>query len=159
MEATMFEVPVDKQEAKLEYERIGISVLVLLMIAAAAFYFIANRSARQQSAPVAAAPAAPADPIHDLKIVRVTMNKDPMGTTAVWLVTLQNNSASYTYTNIRYETNYIGTNDKPILVNQGSIPDSFTPGDQHNSQIRDALYPAGTAWYKFKIVDAKAAAH
>ncbi len=135
----MFEVPVDKQESKLEYERIGISVLVLLLIAGAAFYFLLKQSARQQSAPVAAAPAAPADPIHDLKIVRVTMSKDPTGTTAVWLVTLQNKSAAYTYSNIHYA-------------------DSFTPGDEHNSQIRDTLYPNGTAWYKFKIVDAKASA-
>jgi hypothetical protein len=153
----MFEVPVDKQETKLEYERIGISILVLLVIAGAAFYYFQKQSAKQ-AAPVAAVPTAPADPVHDLKIVRVTMNKDPMGTTAIWLVTLQNKSATYTYSNIRYETNYIGAEDKPILVNQGSIPDSFGPGDEHNSQIRDTLYPNGTAWYKFKIVDAKASA-
>lgn len=150
----MFEVPVDKQEAKLGYERIGISVLVLLVIAGAVFYFMPKQS-QKQSAPVAAAPTAPADPVHDLKIVRVTMNKDPMGTTAVWLVTLQNRSAAYTYSNIKYETSYIGPNDKPIAVNQGSMPDTFGPGDEHNSQIRDILYPNGTAWYKFKIVDAK----
>ena len=154
----MFEVPVDKQESKLGYERIGISVLVLVVIAAATFYFLTKQSAKQQPAPVAAAPTAPADPVHDLKIVRVTMNKDPMGTTAVWLVTLQNKSAGYTYTNIRYETSYIGADDKPIVVNKGSIADSFGPGDTHNSQIRDTLYPNGTAWYKFKIVDAKASA-
>src|SRR4029077_14184961 len=118
----MFEVPVDKQEAKLGYERIGVSVLVLLVIAGAAFYFMSKQSPKQP-APVAAAPTAPADPVHDLKIVRVTMNKDPMGTTAVWLVTLQNKSAAYTYTNIKYETSYIGPNDKPLVVNQGSIPD------------------------------------
>jgi hypothetical protein len=154
----MFEVPVDKQEAKSKSERLGISILVLLIITGAVFYFLTKQSAKQQPVPAAAAPAAPADPIHDLRIVRVTMSKDPMGTTAVWLVTLQNKSASYTYSNIRYETNYIGANDKPLLVNQGSIADSFTPGDEHNSQIRDTLYPNGTAWYKFKIVDAKASA-
>jgi len=153
----MFEVPVDKQESKLKYERIGISILVLLVIAGTVFYFLPKQSAKQPAA-VAAAPTAPADPVHDLKIVRVTMNKDPMGTTAVWLVTLQNKSAAYTYSNIRYETNYIGPDDKSILVNQGSIADSFGPGDTHNSQIRDTLYPNGTAWYKFKIVDAKASA-
>jgi hypothetical protein len=150
----MFEVPVDKQESKLKYERIGTSILVLLVIAGAAFYFMPKQSAKQ-SAPVAAAPTAAADPVHDLKIVRVTMNKDPMGATAVWLVTLQNKSAAYTYSNIKYETSYIGPNDKPILVNQGSLADTFGPGDEHNSQIRDTLYPNGTAWYKFKIVDAK----
>src|SRR5882762_8579454 len=150
----MFEVPVDKQEAKLGYERIGISILVLLVIAGAVFYFLTKHSPKQ-SAPVAVAPTTPADPVHDLKIVRVTMNKDPLGTTAVWLVTLQNKSSAYTYSNVRYETNYIGPDDKSILVNQGSIPESFSPGDEHNSQIRDALYPNGTAWYKIKIVDAK----
>jgi hypothetical protein len=150
----MFEVPVDKQEAKSKYERIGISIVVLLVIAGVIFYLSSKQRAKQP-APVAAAPSAPADPIHDLKIVRVTMNKDPMGTTAVWLVTLQNKSAAYTYSNIRYETNYVGADDKSILVNQGSIPDSFGPGDEHNSQIRDTLYPNGTAWYRFKIVDAK----
>jgi hypothetical protein len=150
----MFEVPVDKQEAKLGYERIGISVLVLLVIAGAGFYFMSKQSPKQ-AAPVAAAPTAPADPVHDLKIVRVTMNKDPLGTTAVWLVTVQNKSAAYTYSNIKYETSYIGANDKPLVVNQGSMPDTFAPGDEHNSQIRDTLYPNGTAWYKFKITDAK----
>jgi len=151
----MFEVPVDKQEAKSKYERIGISIAVLLVIAGAVFYFTSKQGAKPQPTPVAAAPTAPADPVHDLKIVRVTMNKDPMGTTAVWLVTLQNKSTAYTYTNIKYETSYIGPNDKPLVVNQGSMPDTFGPGDEHNSQIRDTLYPNGTAWYKFKIVDAK----
>jgi len=150
----MFEVPVDKQEVKSNYERIGVSIVVLLVIAGAVFYFLPKQSPKQ-SAPVAAAPSAPADPVHDLKIVRVTMNKDPMGTTAVWLVTLQNKSAAYTYSDIHYETNYIGADDKSILLNKGSIPDSFGPGDEHSSQIRDTLYPNGTAWYKFKIVDAK----
>jgi hypothetical protein len=151
----MFEVPVDKQEAKSKYKRLGISIVVLLLISAGIFDLFTKQSAKQQPAPVAAAPTAPADPIHDLKIVRVTMNKDPMGTTAVWLVTLQNKSAAYTYSNIHYETSYIAPNDKPLVVNQGSIPDTFGPGEEHNSQIRDTLYPNGTAWYKFKIVDAK----
>jgi len=153
----MFEVPVDKQEAKSKYERIGISILVILVIAGAVFYFLPKQSAKT-SAPVAAVPTAPADPVHDLKILRVTMNKDPLGTTAVWLVSVQNKSAAYTYSNIHYETSYIGADDKPILVNNGSLPDSFGPGEEHSSQIRDALYPNGTAWYKFKIVDAKASA-
>src|ERR1700751_2851490 len=115
----MFEVPVDKQESKLKYERIGISILVLLVIAGAAFYLIPKQGEKQPAA-AAAVPTGPADPVHDLKIIRVTMNKDPLGTTAVWLVTLQNKSSAYTYSNIHYETSYIGANDKPILVSQGS---------------------------------------
>jgi hypothetical protein len=113
-----------------------------------------KQSAKPPTA-AAVAPTAPADPVHDLKIIRATMNKDPMGATAVWLVTLQNKSSAYTYSNIRYETNYIGGDDKALLVNQGTIKDAFGPGEEHNSEIRDTLYPNGTAWYKFKIVDAK----
>ncbi len=150
----MFEVPVDKQETKIEHERIGISIVVLLLIAGIGYYFIQKHSARQPVASAAVA-TAPADAVHDLKIIRATMNKDPMGTTAVWLVTLQNQSPAYTYTNIKYETSYIGPDNNAILVNQGSVPIAFGPGEQNSTEIRDALYPNGTAWYRFKIVEAK----
>jgi hypothetical protein len=151
----MFEVPVDKQESKMTHERIGISIVVLLVIAAIVYFLIPKRSAKPPAS-ATAVPTSPADPVHDLKIVRATMNKDPMGTTAVWLVTLQNKSAAYTYTNVRYESNYIGADDKSLVVNQGTIPETFGPGEERNSEIRDTLYPNGTAWYKFKILDAKA---
>ncbi len=152
----MFEVPVDKQESKLQYERIGISIVVLLVIAGGAYYFMSKKTAQQPAAtaPVAA-PSGPADPVHDLKIVRATMNKDRMGTTAVWLVTIQNKSNAYTYSSIRYETSYIGADNKPILINQGTVPGTYAPGEEQNSEIRDTLYPNGTSWYRFKILDAK----
>ena len=151
----MFEVPVDKQESKLQYERIGISILVLVVIAGAAYYFVSKRTPQQPASAPAAVAAGPADPIHDLRIVRATMNKDPMGTTAVWLVDIQNKSASYTYSGIRYETSYIGADNKPLVVNQGTVPGTFGPGEEQNSEIRDTLYPTGTSWYRFKILDAK----
>jgi len=151
----MFEVPVDKQESKMTYERIGISVAVLLVIAGAIYFFTSKQSPKPAEPAVAAAPTAPADPVHDLKIVRATMNKDPMGTTAVWLVTLQNKSNAYTYSNIKYEASYIGADDRAISVNQGTIAEAFGPGDEHSKEVRDTLYPNGTAWYKFKILDAK----
>jgi len=152
----MFEVPVDKQENKLQYERIGISIVVLLVIAGGVYYFMSKRASQQPAAAApAAAPAGPADPVHDLKIVRATMNKDPLGATAVWLVTIENKSASYTYTGIRYETSYIGADNKAIVVNQGTVPGTYAPGEQQNSEIRDTLYPNGTSWYRFKILDAK----
>lgn len=153
----MFEVPVDKQENKLQYERIGISIVVLLVIAGATYYFMSKRASQQPAAAasVAAVPSGPADPIHDLRIVRATMNKDPLGTTAVWLVTIENKSAAYTYSGIRYETSYIGADNKPIVVNQGTVPGTYAPGEQQNSEIRDTLYPNGTSWYRFKILEAK----
>ena len=155
----MFEVPVDKQENKLQYERIGVSIAVLLVIAGAAYYFMAKRAPQPAASSAAVAPTGPADPVHDLRIVRATMNKDPLGTTAVWLVTIENKSASYTYTGIRYETSYIGADNKPIVVNQGNVPGSYAPGEQQNSEIRDTLYPNGTSWYRFKILEAKSAVH
>ena len=153
----MFEVPVDKQENKLQYERIGISILVLLVIVGGVYYFISKRASQQPAAAAsaAAAPSGPADPIHDLKIIRATMNKDPLGATAVWLVTIENKSVSYTYSGIRYETSYIGPDNKAIVVNQGTVPGSYAPGEQQNSEIRDTQYPNGTSWYRFKILDAK----
>ena len=33
---------------------------------------------------------------------------------------------------------------------------SIEPGGQRNPEINDALYPAGTAWYKIRITGAKA---
>ena len=41
-----------------------------------------------------------------------------------------------------------------LLVNKGTIPFNLAPGEEQNSQIRDVLYPAGTAWYKFRIIGA-----
>ena len=77
--------------------------------------------------------------------------------TAVWLVDIQNKSTAYTYSNIRYETSYIGADNKPLVVNQGTVPGTFGPGEEQNSEIRDTLYPTGTSWYRFKILDAKSA--
>lgn len=152
----MFESPVDKQESKMQYERIGLAVLVLLIIAGAVYYFLPKPAAKQ-SAAAPAVPTSPADPAKDLKIVRAVMNKDPMGTTAVWSVTVENKSSAYTYSNIHYETTYVGPGDQALLVNKGIIPGELGPGEQNTSEIRDTLYPNGTAWYKIRILDAKSA--
>jgi len=152
----MFEVPVDKQETKVEHERIGISILVLLLIAGAAYYFIAKHSgSAKPTAAHVVVPTSPADPVKDLKIIHASMNKDSMGATAVWLVTLRNQSNAYTYSEIKYETNYFSADNRQLLVNQGTIKQTFSPGDELNSEIRDAQYPDGTAWFKFKIISAK----
>ena len=104
----------------------------------------------------AAQPTGPADPIRDLKVQRATMGKDRTGTTAVWMVNIENKSASYTYSNIEYETTYVGANNTAILINKGTINASIEPGGQRNSEIADAMYPAATAWYKIRITGAKA---
>ena len=141
--------------------------LILLIVAAlvlggAMLYVMSKSNAR---VPLSAAvnatnpakppvPAGKADPLHDLKVSGATMDKDRTGTTAVWLVTLENKSPSYTYRKIQYETSYMGADNNPILVNQGTFTVSLAPGEQKKSEFRDALYPAGTAWFKIRVTGA-----
>lgn len=118
-------------------------------------YFLAPRSATNKQASAAAAQVkGDADPVRDLKIQRATMSKDRNGTMAVWAVTLENKSAGYGYSNIKYETTYIGADDKVLMVNQGTIAGTIGPGEQKSVQANDPLYPAGTARYRMKITGA-----
>ena len=122
----MFEVPVDTQETKSEHARIGIAILVLLLIAGVSYYFIAKHgsSAKPTLTPIIH-PTGPADPVKDLKIIHASMNKDSMGVTAVWLVTLRNLSNAYTYSEIKYETSYFSADNRQLLVNQGTIKETL----------------------------------
>jgi hypothetical protein len=135
---------------------VGFAV-VIVAIAVGGYLFISKAKAGKLT-PVAAAaptqPTGPADPVRDLKVLRATMDRDRTGTTAVWLVNIENRSNSYTYSNIQYETTYVGANNNAILINKGTIPVSIEPGGQKNSEINDALYPAGTAWYKIRVTGA-----
>ena len=120
-------------------------------------YMFVSKAKSTKPVPVAAAqPTGLADAVRDLKVQRATMGKDRTGTTAIWMVNIENKSASYTYSNIEYETTYVGANNTAILINKGTIKASIEPGGQKNSEIADAMYPAGTAWYKIRITGAKA---
>jgi hypothetical protein len=135
---------------------------IFVVIAAAAIggvLYTSSKGSSKGAAPVTAAAAAPAaagkaDPVHDLKILNARMEKDRSGTTAVWLVDIDNKSKTYSYSSIQYETTYVGANNAALLVNKGTIPFALAPGEERNSQIRDVLYPEGTAWYKFRITGA-----
>src|SRR5260370_638840 len=95
--------------------------------------------------PVAADAAEKADPVHDLKILSARMEKDRSGTTAVWLVDIDNKSKAFSYSKIQYETTYVGPDNAALLVNKGTIPFNLAPGEEENAQIRDVLSPSGTA--------------
>jgi len=151
----MFEPPKEQQQESSKTLWIGVAVVVAVLAGGALFY-MSQHGEKAPAATMPAAAAGPADPVHDLKIQRATMDKDPTGTVAVWLVSIENRSSSYAYSNIQYETTYIGADSKPILVNQGTIPITIGPGEELNREVRDALYPSGTAWFKFKITGAKA---
>lgn len=147
------------QEAKTSGASKGLWIVfavVVVAIAVGGYLFIFKAKASKPLPVVAAAapPTGRADPLRDLKVQRATMSKDRTGTTAVWLVSIENRSASYTYSNIQYETTYVGANNDAILINQGTIQVTIEPGGQRNSEVNDALYPAGTAWYKIRITGA-----
>ena len=157
----MFETPEEIKEKSSRRFWIGIAVVVAA-VAIGAYFFIKSRgNANAQASAAASAPTTlkgNADPVHDLKIQRATMNKDRTGTMAVWLVTIENKSPVYSYSKIAYETTYVGADNNAILINKGTILATIGPGEQKNSEISDALYPAGTAWYKVRITGATPAA-
>jgi hypothetical protein len=157
----MFEAAQGQKQSNTNH--ILITVLVVIAAAAATGVFYTSSKNGGKSAPpitgATAATAAPAaagkaDPVHDLKILNARMEKDRSGTTAVWLVDIDNKSKTYSYSSIEYETTYVGADNAALLVNKGTIPFNLAPGEERNSQIRDVLYPAGTAWYKFRITGA-----
>jgi len=144
---------------------VGLAVVAVILIGGAYFYFHSKgvigktaAASAQASAAVAQAQVRDADPIRDLKVQRATMNKDRTGTTAVWFVSIENKSPSFSYNNIQYETTYVGADNNSILINKGTIAATIPAGGQKNSEINDALYPAGTAWYKIRIIGATASA-
>jgi ABC-type transport system involved in cytochrome bd biosynthesis fused ATPase/permease subunit len=155
----MFEAAEEKQSNF--YRTMALVVVVIAVIAIGGLVYTTLKSGGKPTAPViaAAATAAPtgkADALHDLKILSARMEKDRAGTTAVWLVDVNNKSKTYTYSSIQYETTYVGPDNAALLVNKGTIALRLAPGDEQNTQIRDVLYPAGTSWYKFRITGATA---
>lgn len=157
----MFEAAQGESQSTSKGPWMVIFLAVALVVGGGLLYVMSKKQAVKALSPAtapaaakAAAPAGNADPLHDLKVHSATMDRDRTGTTAVWLVTIENKSSSYAYSAIKYETSYIGADNTPVLVNQGTIVDSIAPGEEKKSEFRDALYPAGTAWYKFRITGA-----
>jgi hypothetical protein len=157
-EAAMFEAAQEQKQSGSNRMLVGIFVVVAAIAVGGVLYTM-SKGGSKPAAPVTAAAAAPsaagkADAVHDLKILSARMEKDRAGTTAVWLVDVSNKSNAYTYSSIQYETTYVGPDNAALLVNKGTVPFNLAPGEERNAQIRDVLYPAGTSWYKFRIVGA-----
>lgn len=157
----MFETPKEVKPHASKGLWIVIAVVVVLG-AASGYFFMQSRGAAKKPAAAAAGATAQvqgdADPLRDLKIQRATMSKDRNGTMSVWAVTIENKSTGYSYSNIKYETTYIGGDGRVLMVNKGAIADTIAPGEEKSSQANDPLYPEGTARYNFKITGATAAA-
>ncbi len=154
----MFEAAQEQKQSGSNRMLVGIFVVVAAVAVGGVLYTM-SKGGSKPAAPVTAAAAAPsaagkADAVHDLKILSARMEKDRAGTTAVWLVDVSNKSKAYTYSSIQYETTYVGPDNAALLVNKGTVPFNLAPGEERNAQIRDVLYPAGTSWYKFRIIGA-----
>lgn len=139
-----------------------IVIAVVVLLAAGAGFFFLQKGASNNPAPAAGGATAQvkgnADPVHDLKIQRATMDKDRNGTMSVWSVSVENKSKDYSYSKIQYETSYIGGDGSVLMENKGIIADVIGPGEQKSFQANDPLYPGGTARYNFKITGATPAA-
>lgn len=153
----MFEETEEKKATAGNKVGMAVGLVAAIVVGAVLFFTMPSGSPKRPAQPPSAAEAAkaPADPIHDLKVLRATMDKDPAGTTALWVLSIENRSKIYTYSEIQYETTYLNANNKPILVNKGTITASVDPGEQYRSELRDTLFPAGTALYQFKVTGAK----
>lgn len=158
----MFESP----QEQVPDNKVGvwIGVAIVVIIAVAFFVYVSRKPGSATSAVSTASmgsaatngSVAGANASKDLRVVSVTMQKDYTGTTAQWLVDIKNDSQTYTYSNIGYETTYIGAAGNVILVNHGKINLSLGPGEDQNTQFRDALYPDGTSIYRIKLTGASA---
>ncbi len=153
----MFETPETKGEQSATGMWVGIAVVIAIVIGAAVF-FMGKKDASQNATPATAA-AAPvqsnADAVKDLRLVSRKMDKDNVGA-AMWSVEVRNLSQVYSYSNIQYETTYVGADSTLLATNHGVIPSlTLDPGDSQSAQFREAL-PSGTALYTLKITGATA---
>jgi hypothetical protein len=155
----MFETPQTAEKSSGAGMWIVLSIIIVLAIVGSLAYM--NRDTAGKSAAPAAASTVPsaranADAVKELHVVSAKMDKDFTGTTAVWAVDIKNQSSTFTYSDIAYETTYFGADNSVLLQNHGKIPINLGPGEEETTQIRDALFPTGTAWYKFVPTGASA---
>jgi hypothetical protein len=158
----MSDTPDTKGESSGLGKGVGILVILALIGGGVVFYMgkkdAAPNAASSAGSAAAAAPTpqANADAVKDLRIVSQKLDKDSSDA-AMWTVELRNLSHEYTYSNIQYETTYIGRDGSGLGDNKATIPQlTLDPGDSQSTQFRDTLYPSGTALFKIKILGATA---
>jgi len=153
----MFEVPKDTEETKKMRLLIGSAVVVVVLVLTA-IYLVPRRGAEGPPVSAATAVKCTPDPVKDLKVDTAKMDKDYTGTWAVWAVNIHNNSAGCAYASIEYETTYVRADDTVLVVNKGTLTGRIGPGEERDfPEMRDVLFPTGTALYRFKITGAKVA--
>jgi hypothetical protein len=156
----MFEAQQQKESSSKLGMWIGVAVIIVV-VAALAYYVMgpkANSKSNSATSAASTSGAAPAtaDPVKDLRVVSVKMDKDVTGNIAVWSVDLRNMSHAYAYKDIAYQTTYLGADNSVLAQNTGKINLSLDPGEEQTAQFRDLLYPSGTALFKFNVTGASA---
>lgn len=153
----MFEAQQPKEGSGSVGMWIGVAVIAVV-VAALAYYVLGSKSSSksESTASQSNAPVASADPVKDLRVVSVKMDKDVTGNIAVWSVDLRNMSHSYAYKDIAYQTTYLAADNSVLAQNTGKINLSLDPGEEQTTQFRDLLYPSGTALFKFNVTGASA---
>ncbi len=140
----------------------GIIIAVLVVLAIAA-YFIWKPSgqpaakATASAGPTAAevAKAGPPDAVRDLVVERATMGKDVSGLRVRWSVTLRNKSNVYTYSNFKYEADFIGPDGRTLSTSADTIPGSIAPGEEKTlPDFTGGMYNPNAATYHFRLVGA-----
>jgi hypothetical protein len=153
----MFETPETKGEQSGMGKWVGILVVVAVVIGGILLY-MGKKNAAPTAVTTAASAAAPTQTsaaAKDLRVVSRKMDKDNVGA-AIWSVELRNLSQVYSYSNIQYETSYVGADSVMLATNHGTIPSlTLDPGESQSAQFREAL-PSGTALFNFKITGATA---
>jgi len=156
----MFEAPQDRAGGSKMGLWVGILVIVALIVGGVLWYMTSGGGSKSAAtsggAPATTASVANADPVKDLRVVGAKMDKDYTGTVARWSVDLRNTSQQFTYSEIAYTTSYMGADNSQLAAGQGTLTISLGPGEEQTADFRDALYPSGTAIYRFKITGAKA---
>ena len=156
----MFEPPQSKEKSGGAGLYIVIAIVIVVVVGGAWAYMNSKDSAKAPDAAAAtstAATQANADPTHDLRVVSSKMEKDLAGTTAVWTLELKNQSSTFTYSNIGYETTYAGRDSTVLAQNQGTIPSlTLGPGESQEADFRDTQYPTGTVLFRVRITGATA---
>ena len=155
----MFEAQQKQNSSKLGMW-IGVAVIIVV-VAALAYYVMGPKGTSKSNSATSAAStssasSANADPVKDLRVVSVKMDKDVTGNIAVWSVDLRNMSHAYAYKDIAYQTTYLGADNSVLAQNTGKINLSLDPGEEQTAQFRDLLYPSGTALFKFNVTGASA---
>ena len=161
----MFETSQPEQSSQAPKIIIGAIVVVMALFGVLYFGHL-NQEPAAAPAPTAeagtgtpadAAPAADADPMRDLQILRNNLGRDRQTQTmAMWDVQIVNRSRTVAYRNIEYVTNYYDAQMNLLSTRGGTFAEPMAPMDQKSfAQINDGLYPVGTASYTIGIKSAQ----